>query len=98
MGELVPVRNLKFRTTIPQIHRTSLDTRIVWLWHQRFGTVQAVWNNPQADVLDKTAATLILQAIIAKDLESIGQLFQRLEGGALDDSTLAERLIEEIRI
>ena len=96
-GELVPVRNLKFRKQIPEIHRVSLDTRLVWLWHQRFGTVQTVWNESR-DVLDHTAATLILQAIIAKDLESIGQLFQRLEGGALDDQTLAERLVEEITI
>jgi hypothetical protein len=35
------------------------------------------------DVLDHTAATLILQAIMAKDIESIHQLFQRLEGGAV---------------
>ena len=32
------------------------------------------------DMLDVTAATLILQAIMAKDLESIQQLFTRLEG------------------
>jgi hypothetical protein len=96
-GELVPVRNLKFRKQVPDIHRASLDTRLVWLWHQRFGTVQTIWNESR-DVLDHTAATLILQAIIAKDLGSIGQLFQRLEGGALDDATLAERLVDEIRI
>jgi hypothetical protein len=75
----------RFRRRIPEAHRTSLDTRIQWLWNQRFGTVQMVWKD-SPDVLDQTAATLILQAIIAKDLESIHQLFQRLEGPpVLDD-------------
>lgn len=85
---LVPVTR-KYRKRIPESHRASLDTRIVWLWHQRFGTVQTIWKETP-DVLDKTAATLILQAIMATDLDSITQLFQRLEGGALtDDEVLA---------
>ena len=83
---------LRFRNEIPAAHRKSIDTRIAWLWNQRFGTVQQVWNNSR-DLLDKTAATLILQAVFAKDLESITQIFQRLEGGALVDSELAERVI-----
>ena len=41
--ELLPVAR-KFRKAIPDSHRTTLDTRIVWLWHQRFGTVQMVWS------------------------------------------------------
>jgi hypothetical protein len=86
-SELVPVR--RFRGQIPDSHRVSLDTRIVWLWHQRFGTVQMVWKDSK-DVLDHTAATLILQAIMGKDLESIAQVFARLEGGALTDTDLLE--------
>ena len=88
-AELVPLQR-KFRKAIPDIHRTSLDTRIQWLWHQRFGTVQMIWKE-SADVLDHTACTLILQAIMAKDLDSITQLFQRLEGGAIVDTELQER-------
>jgi hypothetical protein len=79
----------KFRGRVPVAHRTSLDTRIPWLWHQRFGTVQTVWRD-SPDILDKTAATLILQAIMASDIESIAQLFQRLEGGAVTDDVVAD--------
>jgi hypothetical protein len=83
---------LRFRNTIPDAHRKSIDTRIAWLWNQSFGTVQQVWNNSK-DLLDVTAATLILQAVFAKDLESITQIFQRLEGGALVDSEMDEQVI-----
>jgi hypothetical protein len=85
---LVPV-NRKFRKQIPDNHRGSIDTRLRWLWHQRFGTVQMIWKD-SPDVLDHTACTLVLQAIMAKDLDSIAQLFQRLEGGALLDQELLE--------
>ena len=88
MSELVPTR--KFRKEIPELHRTSLDTRLQWLWHQRFGTVQMIWKD-SPDVLDHTAATLILQAIMGKDLTSIGQLFQRLEGGSVTDQEILDR-------
>ena len=90
-AEIVPVR--KFRKEIPDAHKGSLDTRLRWLWHQRFGTVQMIWKESQAggDVLDHTACTLILQAIMASDLDSIEQLFQRLEGGALIDKELLDR-------
>ena len=91
-SELEPTESYRFRNTIPDAHRKSIDTRIQWLWNQRFGTVQQVWKESK-DMLDHTAATLILQAVFAKDLESITQIFQRLEGGALVDSELAERVI-----
>lgn len=86
----VPVVVHKFRKGIPKEHQVSLDTRLVWLWHQRFGTVQTIYNTTK-DVLDATACTLVLQAIMAEDLDSIAQLFQRLEGGALVDSTLIDQ-------
>ena len=95
-AELVLVQR-KFRKRIPESHRQTLDTRIVWLWHQRFGTVQTVWQE-SPDVLDKTAATLVLQAIMGQDLDSIVQLFQRLEGGPVDDEKVVERKAEEMRI
>jgi hypothetical protein len=88
-AELVPTPEYRFRRQVPDSHRGSLDTRIIWLWHQRFGTVQMVWKDSN-DVLDHTAATLILQAIMAKDLASIAQLFQRLEGGPVMDEILLE--------
>jgi hypothetical protein len=85
---LEPIR--KFRKQIPREHQVSLDTRIHWLWHQRFGTVQMVWKESK-DVLDVTAATLILQAIMAKDLDSIAQVFQRIEGAAVTDTQILEQ-------
>lgn len=88
MSALVPVR--KYRKAVPEQHRESLDTRLRWLWHQRFGTVQMIWKESR-DVLDHTACTLILQAIMAKDLDSIAQLLQRLEGGPMVDEELVER-------
>ena len=55
---------------LPAEHRASIDTRLAWLWNQRFGTVQMVWKD-SPDLLDHTAATIILQAVLAKDLNSI---------------------------
>lgn len=79
----------KFRHEIPKAHRQSLDTRLAWLWNQRFGTVQQVWNS-SPDMLDHTAATMILQAIMAKDLNNIALVFKRLEGGAQPDEVLID--------
>lgn len=92
--EVVPHR---FRTSVPAEHRKSIDTRLAWLWNQRFGTVQQVWQHSK-DLLDHTAATLILQAVFAKDLDSIAQILQRLEGGAVFDSVLVEKDSEVTRI
>ena len=39
----VPVERKKFRRQVPAEHRASIDTRLAWLWNQRFGTVQMVW-------------------------------------------------------
>ena len=84
------VERRHWRHEVPKEHRSSLDTRLCWLWMQRFGTVQAVWKD-SPDALDKMAATNVIQAIIAKDLGSIELLFKRLEGGAIDDETVLER-------
>lgn len=91
-GEVIPLRKLqpkdrRWRSEIPEEHRASLDTRLRWLWMQRFGTLQTVYTK-SGDLLDRTAATLLLQAIMAKDLRSIQQLFQRLEGGPRFDQDL----------
>lgn len=87
----------RFRNRIPDTHRASIDTRIAWLWDQRFGTVQMVWKESK-DVLDHTAATLILQAVFASDLESISQIFQRIEGGAQYDEDVNERQVRVTRV
>lgn len=93
-ADLVPAgpRERRFRKEIPQQHRGTLDTRLVWLWNQRAGTVQAVWEQ-SPDVLDRTAATMVLQALFGKDLNAIALLFSRLEGGAVDDVTVADQAL-----
>lgn len=79
----------KFRRNIPESHKKSLDTRIMWLWNQRFGTIQTIYLKAD-DPLDKLAATLFIQAIIESDLTSINRIFTRLEGGPQLDTALAE--------
>lgn len=87
MSEVATTR--QWRTQVPEEHRSSLDTRLHWLWHQRFGTVQTVYSRSN-DILDVTAATLILQCIMARDLKSIRQLFTRIEGGAVTDQEIVD--------
>jgi hypothetical protein len=95
--EVVAYRQRKYRKAVPEAHRGSLDTRIKWLWHQRFGTVQTIFLQ-SPDILDKTAATLIIQAIMAKDLDAISQIFQRIEGGSIEDAELLEKTQVEMRL
>lgn len=87
----------KFRSRVPESHRGSLDTRLQWLWMQRFGTVQTIWMK-SPDVLDKTACTVILQALLAHDLRSINLLFQRLEGASISDREQLERSDPPLRV
>ena len=84
------VQRRHYRTSIPDSAQKSLDTRIAWLWNQRFGTIQKIALESD-DVLDKTATTLFLQAIMGGDLDSIALIFKRLEGGPLIDEELLER-------
>lgn len=88
----VPVERKKFRRQVPAEHRASIDTRLAWLWNQRFGTVQMVWKD-SPDLLDHTAATIILQAVLAKDLNSIETIFHRIEGGSVPDTQVVEEII-----
>lgn len=94
MSEVVHIEH-KFRNRVPESHCRSLDTRLAWLWNQRFGTVQQVWQNSK-DMLDHTAATLILQAIFAKDLEAIDQLLHRIEGTAMFDDEIDTGISETV--
>jgi predicted peroxiredoxin len=59
--------------------------------------VQTVYTS-SPDILDRTAATLIIQAIMAKDLDAISQIFQRIEGGAIEDVIVQERAQVEMRL
>ena len=70
MSELVHSER-RFRHAIPERHRRSLDTRVQWLWNQRSGTVQKVFEK-STDILDRTAATMVLQAIFEKNLGASG--------------------------
>lgn len=88
-SRLEPLDDRVWRKQVPEAHRQSLDTRLAWLWNQRFGSVQSIYQC-SPDVLDRTAATLLLQAVMARDLVAIKQVFQRLEGGAVFDETLVE--------
>lgn len=90
--ELVHTPERRFRHSVPKAHQHSLDTRLRWLWAQRSGTVQSVWENTE-DVLDKMAATMILQALFSKDLNSIALIFRRLEGGPVSDDVIAEQIL-----
>lgn len=86
-NELEPVQR-RWRNRVPREHRATLDTRLIWLWNQRFGTVQTVYKESD-DILDTTAATLILQAVLGRDMKAVQQLFNRIEGGSVYDEELA---------
>lgn len=85
-----------WRQRVPEEHRQSLDTRLLWLWNQRFGTVQTV-RNESPDTLDVTAATMLLQAVLFSDLDAINLLFQRLEGSPVSDEEVMEQ-VQKIRV
>lgn len=83
------VARKNYRSDIPEKHRATNDTRLVWLWNQRLVVVQMIFlrtKNP----LDKLACALVLQATLSSDLSSIELLLRRLEGGAVSDETMVE--------
>lgn len=79
----------KYRSTIPVEHLTTIDTKLRWLWNQRFGTVQKIWQETD-DAETKAAATLCINAAFLGDLAAINQILNRLEGGALTDQELLD--------
>ena len=83
MSDVVPLRQ-NFRRSIPKEHRASLDTRILWLYNQRFGTIQQVYQSSD-DLDDRTVASLFINAIWHRDLDSIAMIYRRLEGGPVTD-------------
>jgi hypothetical protein len=79
----------KYRSSIPPEHLTSIDTKLRWLWNQRFGTVQKIWQETE-DADTKAAATLCLNAAYLGDLASINIILNRLEGGVLTDQDMLD--------
>lgn len=79
----------KYRSEIPEEHLTSIDTKLRWLWNQRFGTVQKVWQET-VDADTKAAATLCLNAAYLGDLTAISLILNRLEGGVLTDEDMLD--------
>lgn len=79
----------KYRSTIPPEHNTSIDTKLRWLWNQRFGTVQKIWQETE-DAETKAAATLCLNAAYVGDLQAINIILNRLEGGVLTDQEMLD--------
>ena len=82
-------KRYSLRTTIPEEHCASDDTRLEWLWNQRLAVVQSIYMSSKS-VRDKMAATLVLNAAWSAHLPSIELLIRRLEGGAVPDTVLAE--------
>lgn len=85
----VELAKKKYRGSIPPEHCTSIDTKLRWLWNQRFGTVQKIWQETE-DADTKAAATLCLNAAYVGDLSAINIVLNRLEGGALTDEDLLD--------
>ena len=88
--ELSKPNNHYFRKQVPKDHRQSLDTRLRWLWNQRFGTIQSIYQNSD-DLDDRTVASLFINAIWHKDLDSVALIFKRLEGGPVSDEEVLVR-------
>ena len=78
-----------YRTRIPKEHQQTLDTRLQWLWNQKFGTIQKI-RSTTTDQFDFLATTIMLQAVVAKDIDSIKLILERIEGGALQDEEVLE--------
>ena len=75
MTDLVHAPQYNFRRSIPKEHRASLDTRVRWL---------SIYQNSD-DLDDRTVASLFINAIWHKDLDSVALIFRRLEGGPITD-------------
>lgn len=90
---VVAEKRRNWRTQVPEAHRHSLDTRLLWLWNQRFGVLQSIFRD-SPDTLDRTAATMLMQAILGKDLDSMELVFKRLEGAPLVDEEVLEQQLK----
>lgn len=86
-GEIVSTKRV-YRN-IPEKHRVSDDSRIQWLWNQRFEVVQTIFSFTD-NVRDRMAATLVLSATLSAHLPAIELVLRRLEGGAVPDQVVQE--------
>lgn len=87
----------RYRSEVPREHKATMDTRLQWMWNQRLGTIQTIWQKSR-DVQDRTVADLILQAIWGSDLTSIELILSRLEGGPQSDEETLKHENVSIRI
>lgn len=94
MSDNLPERQQRFRNGVPQEWRKSIDTRLYWMWHQRLGTIQQIREKTD-DVLDRTAAEIVMEAVYSDELNPLILLLQRLEGGPMRDRDLPA---EELRV
>jgi len=85
---LVPTGR-KLRTETPRDVKSSSDTRLEWMWDQRLAVVANIYYR-SPDILDRMAARLILDAIMAMNLASIELVLQRIEGAPVSDQTIVE--------
>lgn len=76
-------------SNIPEEHRTTDDTRIMWLWNQRLIVVQNIYLNTK-NIRDRMACALVLGAAFQGNLASIELVFKRLEGGSQVDTEIVE--------
>jgi len=80
----------RWRRTVPEAHQLNLDTRILWMWNQKFGTIQTIFNEG-TDEEDRMAATMFLQAILETDLDTIETIFRRIEGTPQTDEEVLSK-------
>ncbi|AZV01816.1 hypothetical protein SEA_UNPHAZED_54 [Microbacterium phage Unphazed] len=76
-------------SNIPEDHRTTDDTRIMWLWNQRLIVVQNIYLKT-SNIRDRMACALVLGAAYQANLASIELVFKRLEGGSQEDTKVVE--------
>lgn len=74
---------------IPEEHRSSDDSRLMWLWNQRIIVVQSIYSRTD-NIRDRMAASIVLSAAWTANLPSIELLLRRLEGGAMSDTEVVE--------
>ena len=79
-SEVVPITKAlqhRWRNKVPNEYKGNLDERLRWMWNQKFGTIQTIFNEG-TDEEDRMAATMFLQAILETDLDTIETIFRRI--------------------
>ena len=55
----------RWRSEVPKEHATSLDTRLRWLWNQRFGTVHVIDVSRAVGVVIMSRARALMASMAA---------------------------------